>query len=96
VRATVRALRRGYTAAIDDPEAAISALLDAEPDLRAASVRRELDAVSPSFTAGVQTFGVLDPARLDAWARWERRFGIVDRVPDVGETFSVATSRTPD
>jgi putative hydroxymethylpyrimidine transport system substrate-binding protein len=96
VRATVRALRRGYTAAIDDPEAAISALLDAEPDLRAASVRRELDAVSPSFTAGVRTFGVLDPARLGAWARWERRFGIVDSVPDVGETFSVATSRTPD
>jgi putative hydroxymethylpyrimidine transport system substrate-binding protein len=96
VRATVRALRRGYTAAIDDPEAAVSALVDAEPDLRAASVRRELDAVSPAFTAGVQTFGVLDPARLGAWARWEQRFGIVDEAPDVGETFSVATSRTPD
>jgi ABC-type nitrate/sulfonate/bicarbonate transport system substrate-binding protein len=96
IRATVRALRRGYTAAIDDPEAAISALVDAEPDLRAASVRRELDAVSPSFTEGVQTFGVLDPARLRQWALWEKRFGIVDQVPDVDRGFSVATSRTPD
>jgi ABC-type nitrate/sulfonate/bicarbonate transport system substrate-binding protein len=96
IRATVRALRRGYTAAIDDPEAAISALVDAEPDLRAASVRRELDAVSPSFTEGVQTFGVLDPARLRQWALWEKRFGIVDQVPDVDRAFSVATSRTPD
>jgi len=92
VRATVRALRRGYEATIDDPQAAISALVDAEPALRRAAVARELDAVSPSFTAGASEFGELDPVRLRAWAAWEQRFGIVRERPDVAAAFSPATS----
>jgi putative hydroxymethylpyrimidine transport system substrate-binding protein len=92
VRATVRALRRGYVATIDDPPAALSALRDAEPSLRAAALAREFDAVSPAFTTGGR-FGVLDPARLRDWAAWEKRFGIVDEAPVVNEAFSVATSR---
>jgi putative hydroxymethylpyrimidine transport system substrate-binding protein len=94
IRATVRALRRGYEATIDDPESAITALVDAESSLKRDLVARELDAVSPSFTAGARHFGELDPARLNAWAAWERRFGIVNRRPDVARAFDPATSRT--
>ncbi|WP_187369438.1 ABC transporter substrate-binding protein [Baekduia soli] len=94
VRATIRALRRGYEAAIDDPESAVTALTDAEPSLRRDLTARELDAVSPAFTAGARRFGELDPTRLAAWARWERRVGIVRRLPDVAAAFDPATSRT--
>jgi putative hydroxymethylpyrimidine transport system substrate-binding protein len=94
IRATVRALRRGYEATIADPESAITALVDAESSLKRDLVARELDAVSPSFTAGARHFGELDPARLNAWAAWERRFGIVKRRPDVARAFDPATSRT--
>jgi hypothetical protein len=31
--------------------------------------------------------------RLRAWARWEARFGIVKRVPDVARMFDFAISR---
>jgi ABC-type nitrate/sulfonate/bicarbonate transport system substrate-binding protein len=94
VRATVRALRRGYEAAINDPAVAVTALTDAEPTLQRDLTTRELDAVSPSFTAGARHFGELDPAKLRAWAAWEQRFGIVRRRPDVAAAFDPATSRT--
>ncbi|MBI5104703.1 MAG: ABC transporter substrate-binding protein [Solirubrobacterales bacterium] len=96
VRALVRALRRGYEVAVQDPDVAVTALTDAEPELDRAEVARELDAVAPSFTEGVARFGELDPARLRAWASWERRFGIVEEAPDVAQAFSVATSRASD
>lgn len=94
VRATVRALRRGYEGAIEDPDAAVSALQDAEPSLERQLTLRELAAVSPSFTAGASHVGQLDPSRLRAWAAWERRFGITRRVPDVAAAFSPQTSVT--
>jgi putative hydroxymethylpyrimidine transport system substrate-binding protein len=92
IRATVRALRRGYEATIDDPASAVSALTDAETSLKRATVARQLDAVSPSFTAGARFFGELDPARLAAWAAWEQRVGIVKHRPDVARAFDPATA----
>jgi putative hydroxymethylpyrimidine transport system substrate-binding protein len=94
VRATIRALRRGYEGAINDPESAVTALTDADPSLDRVLTAKELDAVSPSFMAGVTHYGELDPQRLAAWATWEQRFGIVSRKPDVAKAFDPATSRT--
>ena len=87
VRATVEALARGYEEVLADPESGVSALPAATSAERRTVVQRELDAVSPSFTAGARAFGELDPGRLRAWARWERRVGLVRRVPDVGRAF---------
>jgi putative hydroxymethylpyrimidine transport system substrate-binding protein len=94
VRATVRALRRGYEATINDPESAVSALTDAEPSLKRVLTLEELDAVSPSFTAGSDFYGELNPTVLASWATWEQRFGIVKRKPDVATMFDPATART--
>jgi putative hydroxymethylpyrimidine transport system substrate-binding protein len=94
VRATIRALRRGYEGAINDPESAVSALTDAEPSLKRVLTLKELDAVSPSFTAGSNFYGELNPATLAKWATWEQRFGIVKRKPDVATMFDPATART--
>ena len=87
VRAAVSAIARGYSEVLSDPENGISALLDATTGLARDGVAPELRAVSPAFTAGARTFGELDRGRLEAWARWERRFGIVQREPDVGRAF---------
>jgi putative hydroxymethylpyrimidine transport system substrate-binding protein len=87
VRATVAALARGYEEVLADPESGVSALLTATSGLRRTRVQRELDAVSPSFTAGARAFGELDPRRLRAWARWERRVGLVRHRPDVRRAF---------
>jgi ABC-type nitrate/sulfonate/bicarbonate transport system substrate-binding protein len=94
VRATVRALRRGYEATINDPESAVSALTDAEPALKRKLTSAELDAVSPSFRAGSAYYGELDPKRLAAWATWEQQFGIVEKKPDIAQAFSPETAST--
>ena len=87
VAATVRALRRGYDEAIADPESAVEALVD-RAGVKRDQTERELDAVSPAFTEGATRYGALDPAELRAWARWEARFGITKRPPDVARAFA--------
>jgi ABC-type nitrate/sulfonate/bicarbonate transport system substrate-binding protein len=69
VRAAIRALQRGYLAAQDDPDSALSAMTTADPALDRAALAPQLDAVAPAFTAGAQTYGQLRPAALRAWAR---------------------------
>jgi putative hydroxymethylpyrimidine transport system substrate-binding protein len=88
VRATVAALRRGYTEALNDPESAVGAVVDRTPGLDRAAVQAAFDAVSPAFVEGVTRFGELDPARLRVWARWEARERIVRRPPDVALAFA--------
>ncbi|HWC25083.1 MAG TPA: ABC transporter substrate-binding protein [Solirubrobacteraceae bacterium] len=87
VRASVAAIARGYEEVLRDPENAVSTLVTAVDGLDRAQVQRQLDAVSPSFTAGARRFGELDRSRLEAWARWERRFGITEREPEVALAF---------
>ncbi len=87
VRATVAALARGYEEVISDPENGVSAIVEAVNGLDRAQVGRELDAVSPSFTAGARGFGELHRGRLEAWARWEKQFGITREEPEVGLAF---------
>ncbi|MDX6731858.1 MAG: putative hydroxymethylpyrimidine transport system substrate-binding protein, partial [Baekduia sp.] len=87
VAATVRALRRGYEETINDPESAVEALVD-RAGVKRAETARELDAVSPAFTEGTTRYGSFDRSALDAWARWEARFGITKRPPDVAQAFA--------
>jgi ABC-type nitrate/sulfonate/bicarbonate transport system substrate-binding protein len=87
VAATVRALRRGYQEAIADPESAVEALIE-RAGVKRADTERELDAVSPAFTEGAARYGALDLVALRAWARWETRFGITKRPPDVAAAFA--------
>ena len=89
IRSTVVALRRGYEAALENPERAVENLVERQRGLERATVQAELRAVSSSFTAGVPAFGVLDRARLEAWARWAARFGLVERPPDVDRAFAL-------
>jgi putative hydroxymethylpyrimidine transport system substrate-binding protein len=88
VRATVTALQRGYRETIADPESAVSALLDAVPGTDRALATAQLDAVQPAFQATDGRIGTLDLAGLRVWARWEQRFGIVAKAPEVADMFA--------
>jgi putative hydroxymethylpyrimidine transport system substrate-binding protein len=94
VRATIRALRRGYEGTINDPDSAISALTDEEPTLDRTLQSAELQAVSPSFTAGADFYGQLQPDVLAQWATWEQKFGIVKAKPDVAKMFDTTVAKT--
>jgi putative hydroxymethylpyrimidine transport system substrate-binding protein len=87
VRAAIRGLQRGYLAAQDDPESALSAMTAAVPELDRDVLAPQLDAVAPAFTAGARTYGELRPDVLREWADWDVEFGILQRRPDIAEAF---------
>lgn len=93
VRAAVAALREGHDASFDEPGAAIDALIEAAPGVDRATASHELAALTPALRDEQGRFGVLDRATLDVWAEWERRFGIVERRPDVSRLFATELSR---
>jgi ABC-type nitrate/sulfonate/bicarbonate transport system substrate-binding protein len=89
VRAAIRALQRGYGETQQDPESAVTAMLEREPGLDRASLAAQLDAVAPAFQAGASSFGALDRERLEAWSSWDVEFGILKRPVDIGEAFDL-------
>jgi putative hydroxymethylpyrimidine transport system substrate-binding protein len=87
VRATIRALQRGYTQAQAEPDSAVEAVADADRGVDRAALSAQFDAVAPAFTAGADEFGQLRPAVLRAWAAWDEKFGILKRPIDVSKAF---------
>ena len=96
IRATIRALQRGYAEAQQDPESAVAAMVEAQPGLDADSLAAQLAAVEDSFTAGARAFGQLRPDVLRAWARWDVRFGILQEPPDVERAFDTSLVGVPE
>ena len=90
VRATIRALQRGYGEAQRDPESAVAAMRAAEPRLDAEALTAELDAVDEAFTAGARAFGELRPGVLREWASWDVEFGLLREPPDVDRAFDTS------
>jgi putative hydroxymethylpyrimidine transport system substrate-binding protein len=86
-RAVVSALVRGYDFAIEHPRAAAAALESQVLGLNPALVSAQLAALEPAFRGPGGAVGQLDMDVLEEWARWEARFGIVRRPPEVQAMF---------
>ena len=96
VKAAIRALQRGYTDVQNDPESAVSTMLEREPDLDRAALSAQLDAVAPEFTAGADEYGQLRPSVLAQWAAWDRKFGILHEPLDVRRAFDTTLVEKPE
>jgi ABC-type nitrate/sulfonate/bicarbonate transport system substrate-binding protein len=86
-RALARTLSKGYERALADPRAAATTLTSQVSGLDKSLVSDELPGLDRTFTAGGR-FGVLRMGVLRRWARWEKRFGLVKSLPDVGAMFA--------
>ena len=87
-RGLVRGLVRGYETVLGNPSSGERALVSRVSGLSPSAVSSQLAAELPAFrpaTGGDP--GALDPATLNAWAKWELEFGIVKRRPDVAAMF---------
>ena len=93
VEATIRALQRGYAQAQNDPESAVSALLEADSGLDREAAQAQVDAIAPAWTAGATVYGELREDVLRGWAAWDVEFGILDEEPDVSRAFDVTVVR---
>ena len=87
-RRVVRALTTGYEQVLANPEQGEQALRQLVPGLDTSLLNRELRGLLPAFRGPGGRVGALNPGRLQAWARWETRFGIVQRTPDVAAMFT--------
>ena len=72
------------------PQASAAELEAQVPGLNPALVQADLSALRPAFAGPGGGPGKLDPSILARWARWEARFGIVKRPPDVGQDFDLS------
>lgn len=95
VRATVAALERGYRFTLDAPRASASDLLSRVPGASRAEIVAQLRVLDRAFTGPTGRPGALDVAVLRRWARWEARFGIVERPPDVARAFFTRYANAP-
>jgi putative hydroxymethylpyrimidine transport system substrate-binding protein len=83
VKATLAALREGTEAALANRAAATRDIVRASSADRGL-VEAQLRAVAPALRPPLR----LDPAALRGWARFDARFGILEREPDVRRAFA--------
>lgn len=86
-REVVRAVIRGYELTVSNPGASAADLERLVPGLDPRLIRADLAALRPAFAGPGGHPGELDGAVLKSWSRWEARFGIVSRPPDVAQAF---------
>src|SRR3954447_22710603 len=86
VHAVVSGTTRGYEYASRQPKQALDDLLAADPSLEQADQAAELRALESANA--FRDPGQFDWAVLGSWARWEARYGIVKRPPEVERTFA--------
>ena len=85
VRSMVDATNAGYDDVEGNPQAGLTALLDAVPDLDPGDQRRQLAALTDADA--FRRAGDLDPATLASWERWDREHGILSKPLDVTAAF---------
>jgi putative hydroxymethylpyrimidine transport system substrate-binding protein len=83
----VKALVRGYRFTLAHPRAGAADLERLAAGVAPKLVAEELPGELPMFKGPDGQVGELDPRILRAWARWEARFGIVKRPPDLARMF---------
>jgi NitT/TauT family transport system substrate-binding protein/putative hydroxymethylpyrimidine transport system substrate-binding protein len=84
VQDALDAIATGTREALADRHATVARLVEASgagPDL----VRAQLDAIAPALRPPIR----LDRDALEAWARFDVRFGILKRRPDVDRAFAL-------
>ena len=86
-RGVVDALVAGYDFTLAHPRQAALDLEHQATGLDPALVSTQLSVLEPAFRGRGGRVGVLDQATLATWAKWEARFGIVSRPPDVAQMF---------
>jgi putative hydroxymethylpyrimidine transport system substrate-binding protein len=82
IQATLDSLRHATVVALREREATIATLVEAS-GADEQLMRAQLDAVAPALLPPMR----LDRAALEGWARFDARFGILERPPDVDEAF---------
>ena len=89
IRLFIAALERGTQNAIDDPEAATKAVLDAGDGLDPKLTEAEIEATLPLLAPrGKQPFGFMDESEWDEFAGFLADEGFIQALPEPGEALT--------
>ncbi|MDP8909013.1 MAG: ABC transporter substrate-binding protein, partial [Chloroflexota bacterium] len=89
VQAFLRAMQRGYTAAIAEPDAAVDALVAASPDVQPEVEREGITLLTPLWTEGdTIPFGTQTDARWQAYGDWMKTQGLLSAEVDITAAFN--------
>ena len=88
VRRFVGALVKGHEAAIEDPEAALEALLAANEELDPEVARETLGLTVPVFGGEGGRVGYQDPEEWEAYVSWAAENGVLEKEVDVGDAMT--------
>lgn len=80
-KAFLRATKKGYEFAINDPDAAAEILVKQVPELSIELVKESQEWLSPEYKAEVEQWGYIDPARWDAFYKWLSDNGLSEEIP---------------
>jgi putative hydroxymethylpyrimidine transport system substrate-binding protein len=92
IRLFIAALERGTDAAVEQPNAAVEAIVEANGELDAKLTRAEVEATLPLLGKRVpdQPYGYMDPAEWNAFAGWMRDNGQIESLPNAADLLSNA------
>jgi putative hydroxymethylpyrimidine transport system substrate-binding protein len=92
VRLFIAALLRGTDAAVERPNEATEAILEANSGLDPKLTKAEVEATLPLLAARTQgkPFGYMDPAEWSAFVAWMRDNELIEALPDAGELLTNA------
>lgn len=90
IRLFIAALARGTADAVADPDAALSALLEANPSLDPATTRAELGATLPLLAQGKGRPFEMDPRKWKTFIAWMRDNGLIASLPAPGQVLTNA------
>ncbi len=92
IRLFVGALARGTAAAVDRPNLALQAVLDANPNLEPKLTRAELAATLPllEHPGGKRPYGYMDPTQWEDFIGWMRDNGLIEGLPPAADVLTNA------
>ncbi|MCR5701922.1 MAG: ABC transporter substrate-binding protein [Lachnospiraceae bacterium] len=81
-KAFLRATKKGYEFAIDNPDKAAEILVKQVPELSLDLVKESQEWLSPQYKAEVEQWGYIDQTRWDAFYKWLSDNGLSEEIPE--------------
>ena len=89
VRGFLRAAKRGYEFAAENPDIAAEIICEAVPELDSALIQMAQASISPEYIADAGSWGVIDPARWERFFSWLNDEGLVENAFDPASGFTM-------
>ncbi|MBQ9057801.1 MAG: ABC transporter substrate-binding protein [Atopobiaceae bacterium] len=89
VRGFLRAAKRGYEFAVENPAEAARLLCEAVPELDPELISTAQEFISPEYVADASTWGIIDPTRWSRFYTWLNEEQLVENPIDVDAGYTL-------